>query len=75
MKIMRWALRNQEKIKAHFEPYGDEILERIKESLNQAFTSKDVEKHIDKIENEPYPILYVTMSAIRLVAYCSMSSR
>lgn len=56
---MRWALRNQEKIKAHFEPYGDEILERIKGSLNQAFMSKDVEKHIDKVDNEPYPILDV----------------
>lgn len=56
---MRWALRNQDRIKAHFEPYGDEILERIKESLEQAFKSDDIEKHIDKAENEPYPILDV----------------
>ena len=56
---MRWALRNQEKIKEHFEPFGDEILSRIKDSLDKAFTSDDLEKHIENVNNEPYPILDV----------------
>lgn len=34
---MRFALRRQEKIKAAFEPNGDEILARIKESLTRYF--------------------------------------
>lgn len=60
LKTMRFALRNQEKIKAHFEPNGDEILNRIKESLKNAFSSyDDIEKYIDDLENEPYPILCI----------------
>lgn len=31
----RFALRKQDKIKAHFEPRGDEMLNRIKESLTR----------------------------------------
>lgn len=42
---MRYALRNQDKIKAHFEPNGDEILQRIIESLNFHF-----EHYIDPIK-------------------------
>ena len=36
---MRFALRKQEKIKAAFEPNGDEILNRIKESLTRYFSA------------------------------------
>jgi hypothetical protein len=34
---MRYALRNQDKIKAHFEPNGQEILDRIIKSLDKHF--------------------------------------
>lgn len=47
---MRYALRNQEKIKSHFEPNGDEMLNRIKDSLKRFFENaknkEDVEKNI-----------------------------
>lgn len=56
---MRFALRNQEKIKAYFEPNGDEMLNRIKESLQIAFASGNVEQNISNWENEPYPILCI----------------
>ena len=57
---MRWALRNQEKIKAYFEEDGDKILKRIKDSLDKEFSSyPDVEQHIEVVEDEPYPILNV----------------
>lgn len=36
---MRFALRRQDKIKAHFEPNGDEMLNRIKESLTRFFAA------------------------------------
>lgn len=36
---MRFALRKQEKIKAYFEPNGDEMLNRIKESLTRYFSA------------------------------------
>lgn len=32
---MRYALRNIEKIRSYFEPYGDEIIDRILKSLVQ----------------------------------------
>lgn len=65
---MRWILRNQEKIKAHFEPHGDEILERIKQSLNHFFTIdrsyfpppfKNLEGYFDDIPGEKYPIISI----------------
>lgn len=57
---MRWALRKQDKIKAHFEPNGDEMLERIKKSLADAFaTYIDIERHIETVDGEPYPVLSV----------------
>lgn len=56
---MRYTLRNQEKIKSHFEPYGEETLNRINESLKNAFSSNDIENYIDNWENEPYPILCI----------------
>lgn len=57
---MRWALRNQDKIKTYFEPFGDDVLTRIKESLNKEFAeNKDVEKHIEKVDGHPYPILTI----------------
>lgn len=59
LQTMRFALRNQEKIKKHFEPNGEEILNRIKESLNNAFSSNNIEKYISIWENEPYPILCI----------------
>lgn len=57
---MRWALRRQDKIKAAFEPKGDEILTRIKKSLADAFANyKDIEQHIETVDGEPYPLLCI----------------
>ena len=39
LETMRFALRKQDKIKAHFEPHGDEMLNRIKESLTRYFSA------------------------------------
>lgn len=65
---MRWALRNQEKIKAYFEPNGDEVLARIKESLTHYFTTnrsdfpeglETIESDFNQLPNEPYPIIAI----------------
>lgn len=57
---MRWSLRNKDKIKKHFEPNGDEILNRLEKSLNEAFLRyKNIDVYIDNIENEPYPVLCI----------------
>lgn len=56
---MRWSLRNQWKIKKYFEPHGEEILNRIKNSLDNAFSSLIIDECIDIIENEPYPVLCI----------------
>lgn len=59
---MRWALRNQEKIKAHFEPFGQDVLNEIKRSLDTFFKGckqGDVEKLSEQIKGEPYPILMI----------------
>lgn len=37
----RYALRNHDKIKAHFEPHGKEILDRIILSLDKHFAKTD----------------------------------
>ena len=64
---MRFALRKQEKIKAYFEPHGDEMLNRIKESLTQYFSADrsdfpeglrdiaggTIPNHCDKRHREP----------------------
>lgn len=56
-KPMRYALRNQQKIK---EALGDDLLVRIKQSLKEAFAIyKDIEQHITPVEGEPFPILMV----------------
>lgn len=60
LNTMRWALRNQDKIKKHFEPDGDEILDRLKNSLKEAFlTYENIEEFIEYWENEPYPVLCI----------------
>lgn len=50
LQSMRFALRNQEKIKEHFEPNGDEMLNQIKDSLKRFFENaknkEDAEKNI-----------------------------
>lgn len=59
---MRWALRRQDKIKAHFEPFGQDVLNDIKQSLDTFFKScndGDVEKLSEQIKGEPYPILMI----------------
>lgn len=58
---MRYALRNQQKIKAHFEPHGQEILDRIIMSLNLHFEKEDpITEHADKLEpGEHYRTLII----------------
>ena len=65
---MRWALRNQDKIKAAFEPNGNEILTRIKESLTRYFAAdrseypeglRDIEDDFNQVPGEPYPTIAI----------------
>jgi len=65
---MRFALRRQEKIKAAFEPNGDEILARIKESLTRYFSAdrsefpegfRDIESDYNQLPGEPYPTIAI----------------
>ena len=83
---MRWILRNQEKIKAHFEPHGDEILERIKQSLNQFFTIdrsnfpsqfRSLEGYFNKIPGESYPFIAIndTGNENRMIEFYVLENR
>lgn len=65
---MRFALRRQNKIKAHFEPNGDEMLKRIKESLTRFFAAdrsefpegyREIEDCFNQLPGEPYPTIAV----------------
>lgn len=58
---MRYALRNQNKIKAHFEPHGQEILDRIIMSLNIHFEKEDpITEHAEAVESgEQYRVLII----------------
>lgn len=64
----RFALRKQDKIKAHFEPNGDEMLNRIKESLTRYFSAdrsdfpeglRDIESDYNQLPGEPYPTIAI----------------
>lgn len=66
--VMRYALRKQDKIKAHFEPNGDEMLNRIKESLTRFFAAdrsdfpeglRDIEDDFNHYPGDPYPTIAV----------------
>ena len=65
---MRYALRRQEKIKAAFEPNGDEILTRINESLTRYFSAdrseypeglREIEDDFNQLPGEPYPTIAI----------------
>lgn len=65
---MRYALRNQHKIKAYFEPHGDETLTRIHDSLDHYFAIdrsnfpeglQTIKDDFNQLPNEPYPIISV----------------
>lgn len=65
---MRFALRKQDKIKAHFEPHGDEMLNRIKESLTRFFAAdrsefpegyREIEDCFNQLPGEPYPTIAI----------------
>lgn len=58
---MRYALRNQDKIKAHFELYGQEILDRIIMSLNIHFELQDpITEHAEELDpDEQFQTLIV----------------
>lgn len=65
---MRWALRRQEKIKAAFEPNGDDVLTRIKESLTRYFSAdrsefpdgyREIEDDFNQLPGEPYPTIAI----------------
>lgn len=55
---MRWALRNQQKIR---EQLGESLLERMQQSLKFAFDKygDNISCYITEWENEPYPVLVV----------------
>lgn len=68
LETMRFALRKQDKIKAHFEPHGDEMLNRIKESLTRYFSAdrsdfpeglRDIESDYNQLPGEPYPTIAI----------------
>ena len=54
--IMRYALRNQEKIKSAL---GEDLLLRILDSLKQGFElwGDNIDKQIESVEGHPYPLL------------------
>jgi hypothetical protein len=59
---MRYALRNKHKIKAHFEPKGQEILSRILLSLDEHFKRYEdpINGHADELEpGEKYRTLII----------------
>lgn len=57
---MRYALRNQDKLKAHFGEQGEQMLERLHKSLAKAFKeNEDIEATAIQVEGEPYPIIVV----------------
>lgn len=59
---MRYALRNQEKIKEYFEPNGEKMLRRINESLKEYFSESDqgdVENNCNHISGESYTTLSI----------------
>lgn len=57
---MRYRLRNQNKIRAHFEPNGEACLRRINESLKKHFSNaKNIEKDIQTLSHEPHPVLII----------------
>lgn len=65
---MRFALRRQDKIKAHFGPNGDEMLNRIKESLTRFFAAdrsefpegyREIEDCFNQLPGEPYPTIAI----------------
>lgn len=55
---MRYALRNQEKIKKHFGSQGDTVVNRMKKSLDKAFQDHE---DIESIETSstPYPTIKI----------------
>lgn len=68
LETMRFALRKQDKIKAHFEPHGDEMLNRIKESLTRYFSAdrsdfpeglRDIESDYNQLPGGPYPTIAI----------------
>lgn len=59
---MRYALRNQERIKEHFEPNGEKMLRRINESLKEYFSESDendIEGNCNHISGESYITLSI----------------
>lgn len=56
---LRYALRNQDKIKAHFEPHGQEILDRIINSLDIHFDREDPLKEIEESDTPPYKMIII----------------
>lgn len=53
---MRYALRNQEKIKSAL---GEDLLLQILDSLKQGFElwGDNIDKQIESVEGHPYPLL------------------
>lgn len=57
---MRYALRNKDRIKAHFGQDGEEIVKRITDSLESFFNgSNDIKDFIVNEPNHKFPILTI----------------
>ena len=54
---MRYALRNKSRIVHHFQPGGEQILERILKSLDAHFQRNPV---IEIEDADPYPVLRIS---------------
>lgn len=68
LETMRFALRNQDKIKAHFEPNGEKILQRILDSLKRHFSSywsemppgyQEIDDHFNHYPGDPFPTMEI----------------
>lgn len=56
---MRYALRNQAKIKVHFEPHGQEVLDRIINSLDKHFERDNPLQESEDSDTPPYKMIII----------------
>jgi len=66
---MRYALRNQKKIKAHFEPNGQELLNRIIKSLDTHFEKNETIEIFDSGEEFPLILISDVGHTVNVIAF------
>lgn len=69
----RYSLRNQQKIKAHFEPHGDEILKRIIKSLDDHFENKAFLELNDSGDKHPGLIINDSGHTVNMIVFFVIS--